>query len=88
MAVVSSREGLDIQAPEGVKMLALPAEKIALDIIGKPFSNTVLLGAFSKASGAVRLESVLKAVEKRFSAKPEILKKNLEAVKKGYDSVA
>jgi len=48
----------------------------------------VLLGAFSKATGEVKLESILKAVEKRFCEKPEVLKKNLEAVKKGYEVVS
>jgi len=87
VAIVSVREGLKVEAPSGIKMIPLEAEKIALEIIGKPFSNTVLLGAFSKASGEVKIESILKAVEKRFLAKPEVLQKNLDAVRKGYESV-
>lgn len=86
-AVIATREGIEIEHPPEVKVLTLPAEKIAMDIIGQPFSNTVLLGAFSKASGEVNLESVLKAVESRFKAKPAVLQKNLDAVKKGYEVV-
>jgi pyruvate ferredoxin oxidoreductase gamma subunit len=85
-AVVAVRESTTIPKTE-VEVYKLPAEQIAQEIIGRPFANTVLLGAFSKVTGQVSLDSILKAVEKRFIEKPEVLKKNLEAVKKGYDSV-
>jgi len=87
LAIVAIREGIKISSSK-VKLITLEAEKIAQEIIGRPFSNTVLLGAFSKATGEVKLESILKAVEKRFIEKPEVLKKNLEAVKKGYEVVS
>ncbi len=87
LAIVAIREGIKIPSSK-VKLITLEAEKIAQEIIGRPFSNTVLLGAFSKATGEVKLESILKAVEKRFIEKPEVLKKNLEAVKKGYEVVS
>lgn len=86
-AIVAVRETTKIPKSEGVEIYALPAEKIAQEIIGKPFSNTVLLGAFSKVSGEVKLDSILKAVGKRFEEKPEVLEKNLNAVKRGYESV-
>jgi len=85
VAVVSVREDTRIDAPKDIKLVAIPAEKIALDIIGRPFSNTVLLGAFSKATKEVELKFVLEAVRKRFLDKPEVLEKNLEAVKKGFE---
>lgn len=88
VAVVSIREVTKIEkVSENIKLVTLPGETIALEVIGKPFSNTVLLGAFAKATGQVNLESILKAVKARFSDKPEILEKNLEAVKRGYQAV-
>jgi len=87
IAIVSIREPIDIEAPKNVKVYTLEAEKIALQVIGKPFSNTVLLGAFAKATGEIKLDSILKAIQKRFSQKQEVLNKNIEAVKKGYDSI-
>ncbi|RKY40165.1 MAG: pyruvate ferredoxin oxidoreductase [Candidatus Omnitrophota bacterium] len=87
IAIVAIREGMSFSIPEGINIVTLEAEKIAQEIIGKPFSNTVLLGAFSKATGEIKLESVLKAVEKRFKEKLEVLEKNLAAVKKGYELV-
>jgi len=87
IAIVATREGIEIPSCKA-KLVTLEAEKIAQEIIGRPFSNTVLLGAFSKATGEVKLESILKAVERRFVGKPEVLEKNLEAVKKGYEVVS
>lgn len=86
-AIIAVRDSTVIPKNNGVKIFKLPAEKIAVDIIGKPFANTVLLGAFVKATGQMSLDSVLKAVSVKFKGKPEVLRKNLDAVKKGYESV-
>jgi pyruvate ferredoxin oxidoreductase gamma subunit len=86
-AVVAVREGTKVPEVKDVEIHTLPAEKIAMDIIGKPFANTILVGAFAKVTGELSLDSVLKAVGKRFESKPAILQKNLDAVKKGYESV-
>jgi len=87
-AVVSLREDMPVPtSKQGVEIHTLNAEKIAMDIIGKPFANTVLLGAFAKVTGEIKLDSILKAVGGKFKGKPEILQKNLDAVKKGYESV-
>ena len=86
-AVIAVREATPVPQAKDVDVYKLEAERIAKEIIGRPFANTVLLGAFSKVSGQVSLDSILKAVEKRFAGKPEVLQKNLDAVKKGYDSV-
>jgi pyruvate ferredoxin oxidoreductase gamma subunit len=89
IAIVATREDTVIDnVPQDIKLFTLPAEKIAMEVIGSPFSNTVLLGAFSKATGQVKLESVLEAVKKRFLQKPEVLEKNLEAVKRGYEAIS
>lgn len=86
-AVVASREDTKINKIDNVEIYSLAAEKIALEIIGKPFANTVLLGAFAKVTGEIALESIIKAVTARFESKPAILQKNIDAVKKGFNSV-
>jgi pyruvate ferredoxin oxidoreductase gamma subunit len=86
-AIVAVRENTNINHKQNIAISSLPAEKIAMEIIGRPFANTVLLGAFSKATGEVKLDSILKSVGVRFKSKPAILDKNIEAVKKGYESV-
>jgi len=86
-AIVTVREKTKTPKAEGITVYTLPAEKIAMDIIGRPFANTVLCGAFAKATGELKLDSVIRALDSAFHDKPEVLKKNIDAVKKGYESV-
>ncbi len=69
------------------KIFAVPASRIAQEVIGRPLGNTVILGAFAAATGEVDLDSLLSAVEERFSSKGAIAEKNKEAVKKGFDYI-
>ena len=72
-------------APAGSKVILVPANEIAREIIGKPFGNTALLGAFSAASGQVSLDAVLEAINHRF---PKALaEKNVASARRGYDYV-
>jgi pyruvate ferredoxin oxidoreductase gamma subunit len=69
------------------KIISVDATKIALDVFGKPIVNTAILGAFSKITKEISLNSLLKAMEERFEEKGrEIIKQNKEAVKKVYES--
>lgn len=67
------------------KIKTIDVTKIALDAIGKPFVNAPMLGAFVTATGIIKLESLIKAVEEAFSG--EIAQKNVAAVKKAYDEM-
>ena len=81
IVLLNKKDGVQIpQLKNSQKIFDIPAEKIALEIIGKPFANTPLLGAFAKVSGEVKLESILEAVRMQFSLKKEILDKNLEVL--------
>lgn len=86
-AIIAIREGMSVEQVKEIKIFSLDAERIAKEVIGRPFANTVLLGAFAKVTGEISLDSILKAVAKRFEEKPQILDKNLEAVKRGYNGV-
>ena len=63
----------------------IDAMKIAMDILGKPIPNTVMLGAFCRVTKLISLNSALKAIEHRFS--PNDVDKNKECVKLGYQLV-
>lgn len=67
------------------KVMTVDATKIALEIIGRPIVNTVLLGAFAGATGEIRLESIKKAVGERFGGK--IGEKNIAAVDAAYNAM-
>lgn len=63
------------------------ATKIALEIIGKNIVNTIILGAFSKATNLISLNSLKKAIEQKFEDKgKDIVNKNIKAVEKAYNS--
>ncbi|RLE84488.1 MAG: pyruvate synthase subunit porC [Thermoprotei archaeon] len=71
-----------------LKIWNVNAYKIAMEIFGRPFYNTPMLGAFVKASKVVELESVVKAVKERFSGRGEgLIEKNIQAVKRAYEEV-
>jgi len=67
------------------KMAVVDATGIAQRVIGRPIPNTVMLGAFTKATGLLKVESIEKAIDKRFPAK--LASTNKGAVKMGYDTV-
>jgi len=64
------------------KIMTVDATKIALDVIGRPIVNTVLLGAFAGATGEINLESIKDAVKKRFPGK--VGENNAAAIQKAY----
>lgn len=59
------------------------ANKIAMEVLGRPIVNTVMLGAFAKATNLVSLKNLLESVKERFEG--ELRKKNVLAVKRAYE---
>lgn len=78
------KKNLKIDLPED-SVFVIDATKIALEEIGRNIVNTVILGAFSKGSGLISLESLLKAVKQKFASKGAVLEKNLKAVTRAYN---
>lgn len=60
------------------------ATKIALEVLGVPIVNTAMLGYFAAVTREVTLDSLKKAVKKRFPEKLAI--KNIDAVEVAYNS--
>ncbi|MGB2975512.1 MAG: 2-oxoacid:acceptor oxidoreductase family protein, partial [Phycisphaerae bacterium] len=58
--------------------------KIAMDVIGRPIPNMVMVGAFAGTTGLVSLESLQAAVKERFGGKIGDL--NAEAVATAYNA--
>jgi pyruvate ferredoxin oxidoreductase gamma subunit len=86
MVVINTvSEPEDVELETCAKVFTVDATTIALEELGMPIYNTPMLGAFAKASGLVKLESVIKAVEQRFSGK--IAEKNANAIKRTFSEV-
>ncbi|MFA6422290.1 MAG: pyruvate ferredoxin oxidoreductase subunit gamma [Candidatus Buchananbacteria bacterium] len=86
MAVINvSSETPEIKAPNNIKVHTIDAKKLALEIIGKPIINTIMLGVFAGITGIVKMESVEKVIRERFSG--DIAEKNVLAAKRGFELI-
>ena len=63
------------QAPEDLRIKTsatvetIPATEIALEIIGRPIPNAVMIGAFCSVTGLVSLGAVQEAIMAKFPGK-------------------
>ena len=72
-----------------VKCYTLDANRIAIDEIGKPMINTVMLGALIKANPLVPYDMLEDQITTKFTGKlaDKVIVKNLSALKRGYNEV-
>ncbi|MCW4022336.1 MAG: 2-oxoacid:acceptor oxidoreductase family protein [Candidatus Bathyarchaeota archaeon] len=60
----------------------VPATEIAMRILGRSITNTAMLGVVARATGAVKMESIEKAVNDRFPE--QLAEKNIGVIKEAY----
>jgi len=60
----------------------VPATEIAIKVLGRPITNTAMLGAVARATNIVSMESIEKAVKERFPA--QLAEKNIEVIKEAF----
>jgi pyruvate ferredoxin oxidoreductase gamma subunit len=66
----------------------IDATKIALDTVGKPFSNVPMIGAFVGMTNLISLKAVNDAIAEIWGDKGEaVVKGNQEMAKKGYEKL-
>lgn len=70
---------------ENVTIKCVGATEIALQHIGKPLPNAVLLGSFAALTKAIKIESVIEAIKTKFSG--AIAEKNVAATMVAYEKV-
>jgi pyruvate ferredoxin oxidoreductase gamma subunit len=58
-----------VSGRRGEHLCTVPATEIALRHVGRPVPNVPLLGGFAALSGMIRLESVVMAINDKFSGK-------------------
>ena len=63
----------------------LDATSLALKVLGRPITNTAMLGAVVKATGVVKLDSLLAVVKERFSGRIGDL--NVKLIETAHDEV-
>lgn len=83
--VINTRKSAkDIRQEFGFKarLATVNANKIARELLGVLITNTTMVGALIKATGVVKLDSVIEPLNKRFG---RIADRNINAMKKAYE---
>lgn len=83
LIINSERDPADLGLAAGIRAVAVPASRIALEVIGRPIMNTALMGAFSAISQEVSLPAVLRAIRVKFPG--EVGEKNAQAAQRMYE---
>lgn len=81
--IINTKE--DVTLGDNIDSYNIDATGIALDILGVPIVNTVMLGAFASATGEITLDSILKITKETFPGK--IGEKNAEAAKIAFEQI-
>jgi len=63
-------------------LATVDATGIAREILGVPITNTTMVGALVRATGVIKLESLIEPLKHRFG---RLAERNIEAMKKGYE---
>ncbi len=76
--VNSMRSSEELKEQMGLELVALPANAMARQILGRPVPNTALLSAFLALTGMVSLDALVKGLEQRFRG--DVLERNTRLV--------
>ena len=85
LVVVNTRKQAEqIRKEFGInqRIATVNATKIAREILRVPITNTTMVGAVVKATGVVKLDSLLEPLKQRFG---RLAERNLEAMKRACD---
>jgi len=66
----------------GFKVATINATKMAMEVLGRPITNTTMVGAFGGATRLVTLETLLEVINEWF--KGELAEKNAKLVEEAY----
>jgi len=68
-----------------IEIVRVPANKMAEDLGSPKAANMVMLGAFTKKSGVIKLSNVTEALKHILSAKKKLIEVNEKALQAGYN---
>lgn len=79
----SERKPEELKLDTTARVVSLPATQIAIEELGRPIMNTVLLGAFAGLSGMISFEAIERSIRHRFQG--ELGEKNIKAARRAYE---
>ena len=77
-----SFEDIEARFKTKCKMARVDATSIAREILGIPVTNTTMVGALVRATGVVKLESLLEPLRQRFD---RLAERNIKVMQKAYE---
>jgi pyruvate ferredoxin oxidoreductase gamma subunit len=66
IVVNSEKKPEDLQLKTTAAIETIPATEIALEIIGRPIPNAIMIGAFCTITGLISLDAVQEAIMDKF----------------------
>ncbi|UCC93420.1 MAG: pyruvate ferredoxin oxidoreductase subunit gamma [Thermoplasmata archaeon] len=83
MAVINTKfEAEDLEIDHSAQIITVDATGLAIEHLGRPITNTVMLGAFAGATGLVNIDSLVEMIRDRFPG--EMGEKNVAAIRDAY----
>ncbi len=83
VAVINTRKGAgDLGIEHPARIVTIDATGLAMEHLGRPITNTTMLGAFAGATGMVRIDSLVEMILERFPGK--LGEKNVVAIRDAY----
>jgi pyruvate ferredoxin oxidoreductase gamma subunit len=70
-----------------IKVITINATKMAMEILGRPITNTAMVGAFAGATKLIKLETLKETVLEWFKGKGDIAEKNAKLIEEAYKAV-
>jgi pyruvate ferredoxin oxidoreductase gamma subunit len=64
--VNTEKKAEDLQLKTTAVVETIPATEIALEIIGRPIPNAIMIGAFCTITGLISLDAVQEAIMEKF----------------------
>jgi pyruvate ferredoxin oxidoreductase gamma subunit len=83
--LVNSAQPADVWSGLGVRVLTVDASAIAHSVLRRPIVNTAMMGALVAASGAVRLDAALRAIQSEMHS--TLAEKNSEVLRRCHQLV-
>jgi len=77
-------EDLKRKLNTSVEVHAINATKMAMEILGRPITNTAMVGAFVGATEIISIDNVEQAIKEFFESE-EIAEKNVKLVRQAYE---
>lgn len=83
----TGKRAADLALPERITLVGTcDAVALALEIFGKPITNTLMLGAFSRTTGLIGIESLRRSVAAESGFRDADLEQNLAALARGFEA--